>query len=82
MRKYEKYLYTAKYADYIRSLTTTQVDDLVTVGEELKVGLSNKHCGTCILKFMKLLAEPYFEQKEKMENNRKKKEETENENRE
>lgn len=80
LRKYESYLYTAKYANYIRSLTNPQVEDLILAGAELGINYKNNHCPACALNFVKKLAEPYFAQKEKMENNRKQKQDKENEN--
>lgn len=80
LHKYESYLYTAKYANYIRSLTNLQVEDLITAGSEIDIHYKNNHCPACVLNFVKKLAEPYFAQKEKMENNRKNKQNKENEN--
>lgn len=81
LRKYENYLYTAKYADYIRSLSNAQVEDLILAGSDIGINFKNNHCGICILKFVKQLADPYFEQKDKMENNKKNKQDNkENEN--
>lgn len=73
LKKYENYLYTAKYANYIRSLTNAQVEDLIVAGEDIDIHFKNNHCGVCILNFVKRLADPYFEQKEKNENNKKNK---------
>ena len=69
LKKYENYLYTAKYANYIRSLSNTQVEDLIVAGNEIDIQFKNNHCGICILNFIKKLAEKYFEQKEKNEKN-------------
>lgn len=78
LRKYENYLYTAKYANYVRGLTNAQIEDLITAGNDINILFKNNHCPSCILRFIQRLAVPYFEQKEKMENNRKKKENKEN----
>lgn len=80
LKKYEKYLYTAKYSQYTRGLSNAQVEDLIKAGEDIDIHFKNNHCPTCILKFIQRLAEPYFAQKEKMENNKKEKENKENEN--
>lgn len=69
LKKYENYLYTAKYANYIRSLSNVQVEDLIVAGNEIDIPFKNNHCGICILNFVKKLAEKYFEQKEKNEKN-------------
>lgn len=74
LKKYEKYLYTAKYAQYTRGLTNTQVEDLILAGNDINIHYKNNHCHACLLKFIQQLAEPYFAQKEKMENNKKEKE--------
>lgn len=79
LRKYENYLYTAKYANFARGLTNTQIEDLITAGNDINIIYKNNHCPVCILRFLKQLAEPYFEQKEKMENNRKQKQNKEDE---
>ena len=75
LKKYESYLYTAKYANYIRSLTNAQVEDLIVAGGEIEIYFKNNHCGVCILNFIKKLSDKYYEQKEKNENNKKKKNE-------
>lgn len=80
LKKYEKYLYTAKYSNYTRGLTNAQVEDMIVVGNDIDIHYKNNHCPVCLLKFIKQLAEPYFAQKEKMENNKKEKENNENEN--
>ena len=67
LKKYENYLYTAKNANYIRGLSSTQVAELEEIGKELDLSFRNSHCPACVLKFMKQLATPYFEQKEKLE---------------
>lgn len=79
LRKYENYLYTAKYANFARGLTNAQIEDLITAGNDINIIYKNNHCPVCILRFLKRLAEPYFEQKEKMENNRKQKQNKEDE---
>lgn len=73
LKKYENYLYTAKYANYIRSLTNAQVEDLIVAGNEIDIPFKNNHCGVCILNFLRRLADKYFEQKEKNDNNKKNK---------
>ena len=80
LKKYENYLYTAKYADYIRSLSNAQIEDLILAGQDLDIHYQNNHCPICALKFMKRLADKYFEQKQKNENNKNKKDNKEDEN--
>lgn len=74
LKKYERSLYTAKYGNYIRTLTMPQIEELSEVGE--KIGISYKYngCPKCVLDFIKKLANPYFEQKEKLEQKKKDKE--------
>ena len=79
LKKYESYLYTAKNANFVRGLTNAQIEDLITAGEDIDIHFKNNHCPTCILKFIQRLAELYFAQKEKMENNRKQKQNKEDE---
>lgn len=67
LKKYESYLNTANFANYIRGLTNAQVDELIRLGKELGINHKNNHCPKCTLDFVKKLAVPYFEQKQKME---------------
>lgn len=67
LRKYESYLITAHEGNYIRSLTNTQVEELISIGKEIGILYKNNHCPKCALDFVKKLAIPYFEQKEKLE---------------
>ena len=73
LRKYEQYLYTAEYASYIRSMTNSQVEDLIGIAAELEIHYKHNHCPKCLLNFVQKLSKPYFAQKTKMENNRKNK---------
>lgn len=75
LRKYESYLFTAKEANFIRSLTNKDMEDLISIGAEIGIMHKNNHCPKCALDFVKKLAVPYFEQKKKLEN---KKEENNN----
>ena len=74
LRKFDNYLYTAKYGDYIRSLTMPQVNELTGIGKELGIDYKHNGCPKCMLNFLKKLAVPYFEQKEKLEEKKKDKE--------
>ena len=67
LNKYESYLITASQANYIRSLTTSQMNDLISLGAELGIIHKHNHCPQCALEFIKKLAIPYFEEKQKME---------------
>lgn len=83
LKKYESYLYTAHNGNFIRSLTNSQVEDLIKIGEELGIIYKNNHCPKCALDFVKKLAAPYYEQKKKLEEKKKsedKKKENKNEN--
>ena len=62
---------------YQRSPTTHSSN--WTFDAEGDIHFKNNHCPTCILKFIQRLAESYFAQKEKMENNGKQKQNKEDE---
>jgi len=66
LRKYESYLTTAHFGNYIRSLTNYQLEELIGYGAELGIHYKNNHCPKCILNFVKQLGDKYFEQKEAM----------------
>lgn len=66
LSKYESYLTTAHLGNYIRSLTNSQVEELIGYGDELGIHFKNNHCPKCILNFVKQLGDKYFEQKEAM----------------
>ena len=67
LEKYDSYFLTASKADFIRALTTPQLNELTAVGAELGIYYKNNHCPKCTLEFMKKLAVPYFEHKENVE---------------
>lgn len=67
LNKYESYLITASKANYIRSLTNSQMDELISLGASLGIIYKNNHCPKCALEFIKKLATPYFEEKQKKE---------------
>lgn len=67
LKKYESYLFTAKEANFIRSLTNKEMEDLISAGAEIGINYKNNHCPKCALDFVKKLAVPYFEQKKKLE---------------
>ena len=67
LEKYDSYFITASKADFIRGLTTTQLNELIGVASELGIYYKNNHCPKCTLEFMKKLAVPYFEHKESVE---------------
>ena len=67
LKKYESYLTTAYEANFIRSLTNAQMDDLISIAKEIGIEHKNNHCPKCALEFIKKLAKPYFEQKKKLE---------------
>lgn len=66
MRKYESYFLTATKANYIRGLMDRQIEELIGYGDEIGIHYKNNHCPSCLLAFIKKLAKPYFEQKQKM----------------
>lgn len=67
LKKYESFLLTAHEANFIRSLTNSQMEDLISIGAEINILYKNNHCPKCALEFVKKLAIPYFEQKKKLE---------------
>ena len=73
LEKYDSYFITASKADFIRGLTTTQLNELIGVANELGIYYKNNHCPKCTLEFMKKLAVPYFEHKETVEKKQAKK---------
>lgn len=75
LKKYENYLYTAHHSNFIRSMTMTQVNELIAVGKNNDIIYKHAHCPACLLKFVKQLADKYYAQKVKNENNKKKKDE-------
>ena len=69
LAKYESQLKTAKYCDYARGLTSTNLNELAGVFETLfqrdsKLG---KGCGKCQLKDLKQLADEYFNEIKRIE---------------
>lgn len=72
LKKYEHYLYTADKAGYIRSLTSTQMAELIEIGAEIGIPYKHTGCPLCALKFVKALAAPYFKQQENMKNKKSK----------
>ena len=73
LEKYDSYFITASKADFIRGLTTNQLNELIGVAAELGIYYKNNHCPKCTLEFMKKLAVPYFEHKENVEKKQAKK---------
>ena len=73
LRKYEKYLFTAYKGDYVRGMTRTEVDELSVIGGELGIVYKHGGCPICLLKFIKKVAKPYFEQKDRLEEKAKEK---------
>lgn len=67
LTNYDTYLTTAHKADFIRALTTTQLNDLIAIGAELGIHYKNNNCPKCVLEFIKKLAVPYFEHKKNLE---------------
>lgn len=74
LRKFEHNLYTADRLNFTRSLTMPQVSELTEIGKELGLEYKHKGCPKCLLNFLKKLAVPYFEQKQKLEDKKKEKE--------
>ena len=74
LKKYEGYLQTAKYGNFIRGLNCKQVQELSDIGNEIGIPYKHNGCPKCMLDFIKKLAEPYFKQKDNLEQKRKDKE--------
>lgn len=72
LKKYESYLITAHEANFIRSLTNTQMEELIGIGAELGIIYVNNHCPKCALDFIKKLSIPYYEEKQRSESKPKK----------
>lgn len=69
LKKYESWLHSALYGDYIRALWKSDMEILVPIYEKWtgkKINM-NSACGKCKLDFMKKLGKLYFNNKEKME---------------
>lgn len=74
LQAYDSYFVTATQGNFIRSLTTSQIEDLISIGAELGIHYKNNHCPKCALDFITQLAMPYYEhlkEKETKENERK-----------
>lgn len=67
LRKYESYLYSAQNANYIRGIIVKDLEELISIGDEVGIHYKYNHCPKCVLDFIKKMAKPYFEQKEKLE---------------
>lgn len=68
LEKYEQHLKTAKYCDYVRNVTSTELSVLngiykILFGKDSKLG---NGCSKCQLKDYKKIADAYFEYKERM----------------
>lgn len=73
LRKYEQYLYSAQYANYIRAITIKDLEEIISVGDEIGIHYTYNHCPKCVLDFIKKMARPYFEQKEQLDKKAKEK---------
>lgn len=76
MRKYESYLTTAHKANYIRGLSRTQLDELIACGKDIDIIYKYNGCPKCVLEFVQRLAVPYFELKQRMEDKKNAKKES------
>lgn len=78
LKVYESYLITAKEADYIRGLTNSQIEDMISIGNALGIFYKNNHCPKCALEFVKKLAVPFYAAKKQMEETKNEKRKTTN----
>lgn len=60
LSKYEIHLKTAYKADFIRSLTSTELEGLIEIGKELGIIYKPNSCPKCRLSFVKRLADLYY----------------------
>lgn len=68
LTKYRNYLYTAYYANYTRSLTNFQVEELISIASEIGIVYRNNHCPKCLLEFLQKLGKAFFEYKVEEDN--------------
>ena len=63
LANFDSYFYTATQANFIRGLTTTEINSLIGAAKEVGILYTNNHCPKCTLDFIKKLAVPYFKEK-------------------
>lgn len=68
LRKYENYLLTAIEADYIRTMTVSQVKDIEDISDGLGVPYHHNGCPKCLFTHMKKLATLYFDEVKRKQN--------------
>ena len=75
LSNFDNYFITATEADFIRSLTVKELNDLIGAAKEVGIFYTNNHCPKCTLDFIKKLAVPYFKEKAARQEAAKKREE-------
>jgi hypothetical protein len=63
LKKYEQYLETAYYHDYVRTLPMSDAIKMNEIYNELTGRKQNVTCGKCVLQLCKTLGKLYFEYK-------------------
>lgn len=72
LEKYESYFNTAIKAEYIRGLTSKQINELHTIYQEIfKKKLNNLTCNSCVFNMVKDLGIYYYEQLKTEDNGKK-----------
>lgn len=75
---YEEYFKTAVNCNYVRTILNKDLEVLIEVGGRLGVILKSKHCGACILTFIKKLGGLYYEKREEISKRANRRSEKEN----
>ena len=71
LRKFESYFYTAYYANYTRAMTTVEMGELIDIAAELGIRYKYTSCPKCNHEFIKKVAALWYEQKNKLEEKKK-----------
>lgn len=61
LKKYEDYLRTAYKYNYVRGVTSTELDEMIELGKQLGIDYIRKNCPRCNLEFIKRLGTIYYE---------------------
>lgn len=60
LKPFEQYLGTAYRAQYVRGLTSKQLDELTLIAKELGITFKYNGCSKCTYNFVKRLADLYY----------------------
>ena len=75
LRKFEPYMATAVKANCMRGMTHMEVNEMIDLASQIGIKYKYNGCPKCLFDFVKQVGTAYFEQKNKLETNRKKKNE-------